>query len=121
MAGDVSSPQNESMMTLSPSSGKTVNPLSSIATPDDQEEEGSLTADKKQLLQSFGELKKELAHSRREISSLHEQLQAQQQMLEAQNQRLEDQLKEQGQRLQESLSATLSAILASSNRPTTAP
>ncbi|KAF9939640.1 hypothetical protein BGZ67_009115 [Mortierella alpina] len=120
MVKDASSLQNESMMTLSPTSGGTVEPFSSAAS-NDRGEERSLTTDDKQLLQSFGDLKTELTHSRREISSLHEQLQAQRQVLEAQNQRLEEQLKEQGQRLQESLEATLSAILASSNRQTTAP
>ncbi|KAF9988580.1 hypothetical protein BGZ75_009157 [Mortierella antarctica] len=94
MVKDASLLQNESTMTLSPTSGGTVEPFSSAAS-NDRGEERSLTTDDKQLLQSFGDLKTELTHSRREISSLHEQLQAQRQVLEAQNQRLEEQLKEQ--------------------------
>ncbi|KAF9573589.1 hypothetical protein EC968_008346 [Mortierella alpina] len=121
MAKDASSLQDESMMTLSPSSQGTEEPSSSSAAQDVQEAELSMTADDKQLLRFFEVLRTELAHSRKEISSLQEQLQVQQQVLESQNQRLEEQLKEQGQRLQESLAATLSAILASSNKSTTTP
>ncbi|KAF9948106.1 hypothetical protein BGZ72_009933 [Mortierella alpina] len=116
MVNDAPVLQTGSSMTISSSLGRTAEPLSPDEASVDQAEERSLTTDDKQLLKSFADLKTELMDSRKEISSLHVQLQVQQQMLEAQNQRLEEQLKEQGQRLQENLAATLSAVLASSNR-----